>query len=273
MKIKTAFFLSLLISLLSCNLIQQKKENKETSSADKEDIRIVREYFDNGRIKSEIEAKGTLRHGITKNYSKTGILLSEVNFVNNKKEGPAVNYYASGKVHTRLMYKNGVKDGESIWYYESGKVFRINPFKNDKLNGTQKFYFENGKVMAEVPYMNGQPGIGLKEYSESGELLKNYPVIQFEEDDQIYLHQSITLKVSLSNKSSRVKFYIGNLLDGKFLDAKSIAIPVKGGVARKEYKVMPDSKKNERINAIAVYTTNYGLPYVTQRTYNLSIAY
>ena len=270
---KTAFYIFLLIPLLSCNLIRQKNENEESSSADKEEIRIVREYFDNGRIKSEIEAKGSLRQGITKNYSKTGTLLSEINYVNNKKEGPSVNYYASGKIHTRLMYKNDLKDGESIWYYESGKVFRINPFKNGKLNGTQKFYFKNGRIMAEVPYRNGQPGIGLKEYSQSGELLKNYPTIRFEEDDQTYLHQSFVLKVSLSNKSSRVKFYFDNLLDGKFLDENSITIPVKSGIARKEFKVLPGSVKKERINAIAVYTTNYGLPYVTQRTYNLSITH
>lgn len=270
---KTAFYLFLLIPLLSCNLIRQENENEKSSSADKEEIRIVREYFDNGRIKSEIEAKGTLRHGTTKNYSKTGVLLSQVNYVNNKKDGPAINYYASGKVHTKLMYKNGLKEGESIWYYKSGKVFRINPFKNGKLNGTQKFYFENGNIMAEVPYMNGQPGLGLKEYFQSGELLKKYPTIQFEEVDQIFLHQSFILKVSLSNKSSRVKFYFDNLLDGKFLNEKSITIPVEGGIARKEYKVLPGTAKKERINAIAVYTTNYGLPYVTQRTYNLSIKY
>lgn len=270
MKLNTVFSMSLLISLMSCNLIQKK--NEEASTADKEEIRIVREYFDNGRIKSEIEAKGSLRHGITKNYSKTGTLLSEVNFVDNKKEGPSINYYSSGKIHTRLMYKNGVKDGESIWYYESGKVFRINPFKNGKLNGTQKFYFKNGKIMAEVPYRNGQPGTGLKEYAESGELLKKYPSIRIEEDNQVFEHQNIILKISLSNQSSKVKFYFDNLLDSKFLDEKSIPVSVRSGISRKEFKILPGTEKKESINVIAVYTTNYGLPYVTQRTYHLSVA-
>jgi len=273
MKSKTVFFISMLIALLSCNLIQQKNENDETNPADKEEIRIVREFFDNGRIKSEIEAKGSLRHGTTKNYSKTGILLSEVNYVNNKKDGPAINYYASGKVHTRLMYKNGVKEGESIWYYKSGKVYRINPFKNGVLDGTQKFYFENGKIMAEVPYRNGQPGVGLKEYSESGELLKNYPTIRFEEIDQIFLHQTFILKVFLSNESRKVRFYFDDLIDGKYLNSNSFAIPVKDGVGTKEYRVPPGTVRMEKINVIAIYTTRYGLPYLTQRTYNLALQY
>ena len=271
MKLKTICTLFLLIPMLSCNLVQQKKENTGTVSANGEEIRIVREYFDNGRIKSETEAKGNLRHGITKNYSKNGKLLSEVSYVNNKKDGPSVNYYPSGKIHTKLIYKDGVKDGESIWYYESGKVFRVNPFKNGKLDGIQKFYFENGNMMAEVPYRNGQPGLGLKEYTESGTLLKNYPTIRFEKINQIYSHQNITLKVYLSNKSSRVKFYFDKLSDGKFLDKKALTTPVKGGVAEKEFRVLPGSVKNEKINVIAVYTTSYGLPYVTQRTYNLSV--
>jgi antitoxin component YwqK of YwqJK toxin-antitoxin module len=271
MRPKTVCALLLLIPMLSCNLVQQKKESTETGSAGGEEIRIVKEYFDNGRIKSEIEAKGNLRHGITKNYSKNGKLLSEVHYINNKKEGPSVNYYPSGKVHTKLMYKNGVKDGESTWYYESGEVFRINPFKNGKLDGIQIFYFENGNTMAEVPYSNGQPGLGLKEYSESGTLLKNYPTIQFEEINQIYSHQNITLKVFLSNKSSRVKFYFDKLVDGRFLDKKSLTTPVKGGIAEKEFRVLPGSVKEEKINVIAVYTTSYGLPYVMQKTYNLSV--
>ncbi len=273
MNLKTAFHLSLVIPLLSCNLIRQKNENSKTKGADSLEVRIVREYFDNGRIKSEIEARGRLRHGITKNYSKTGKLLSEINFVNNNKEGPAINYYPSGKIHTRLMYKNGVKDGESIWYYESGKVFRINPFKNGKLNGTQKFFYENGKIMAEVPYKNGQPGIGLKEYNESGELLNNYPIIRFEEDYQLYEHQSLILKVSLSNQSGRVKYYFDNLVDGKFLDEKSTSVPARGGVVRREFRILPGTVRKEKINVVAVYTTNYGLPYVTQKTYHLSVAY
>ncbi|MBN2213557.1 MAG: toxin-antitoxin system YwqK family antitoxin [Bacteroidales bacterium] len=271
MKPKTVCSLLLLIPMLSCNLVQQKKESKETGSAAGEEIRIVREYFDNGRIRSEIEAKGSLRHGITKNYSKNGRLLSEVNYVNNKKDGLSVNYYPSGKIHTKLMYRNGVKDGESIWYYESGKVFRINPFKNGKIDGIQKFYFENGTPMAEVPYRNGQPGLGLKEYSESGTLLNNYPDIRFEEVDQVYSHQTFILKIFLSNKSTKVRFYIDDLLDGKYLDEKAVSIPLKEGVATKEYRVIPGSVKKDRINVIAVYTTRYGLPYLTRRTYNLVI--
>jgi antitoxin component YwqK of YwqJK toxin-antitoxin module len=268
MNLKTVFFMSFFITLLSCNLIQKKNEAADTG--DKEEIHIVREYHDNGRIKSETEARGRLRHGITKTYSNTGILLSEINYVNNKKDGPSINYYTSGKVHTKLMYKNGVKEGESVWYYESGKVFRINPFKNGKLNGIQKFYFENGKIMAEVPYSNGQPGTGLKEYTESGELLKKYPSIRFEEVNQVFEHQNIILKISLSNQSSKVKFYFDNLIDGKYLDEKSIPVSVRSGIARKEFKILPGSEIKESINVIAVYKTKYGLPYVTQRTYRLS---
>lgn len=257
----------------SCNFIKQKTGEEKSKTPSTDEIRIVRRYFENGSIKSEISVKGNLRDGITKNYSKYGYLLSEVNYVNNKKDGPAVNYYSSGKMHSKLMYKSGVKNGDSFWYYKSGKVFRINPFKNGKLNGIQKFYYENGRIMAEVPYKNGQPGIGLKEYTEKGKLLDSYPTIKFEEVNQIYLHQQFILKMYLSNKSTRVKFYLGDLTDSKYLNDDLQGITVNGGTGTQEYRVYPGTVKMKKVNIVAEYTTNLGMPYITQKTYNLALQF
>lgn len=273
MHIKIIMFAIPVFVFTSCNFIKQKAGTEKSKTPSKDETRIVRRYFEDGSIKSEISVKGNLRDGITKNYSKYGYLMSEVSYVNNKKDGPAVNYYSSGKVHSKLMYKNGVKNGDSFWYYKSGKVFRINPFINGKLDGIQKFYYENGGIMAEVPYKNGQPGLGTKEYTEKGELMKNYPTIKIEKLDQVYQHQSIILKMHLSNNSTRVKFYIGNLMDGRYLDENTPGVSERGGVGTKEYRVTPGTEKTENINIIAVYTTNFGMPYVTQKKYNLVLKY
>ncbi len=261
----------LLIFLSSCNELFKKSGKDNLSSGKQSDIKIVKEYFDNHHLKSEISVRGKVRQGITKNYNKSGNLISEVNYSNNKLDGLSTNYYASGKVHSTIMYKNSEKNGESIWYYEDGKVFRVTPFTDGKIDGIQKFYFEDGKPMAEVPYKNGQPGIGTKEYSKEGNLIKKYPVIKFEEINHIFVEDKFILKVKLSNNSYRVEFFHGNLIEGKYLPDNLVEIPDKRGICTFEYYVPPGYVKMEKLNIVARYKTDYGLPYILQKTYNLAL--
>ena len=259
----------MLISFGSCNELF-KKSGKGKSSAEKQsDIKIVKEYFANHQLKSEISVRGKMREGITKNYNKSGNLISEVNYSNNKLDGLSTNYYASGKVHSTIMYKNGVKNGETVWYYESGKVFRVTPFTDGEINGIQKFYFEDGKPMAEVPYKNGQPGIGTKEYSKEGNLITKYPTIKFDEINHILVEDKLILKVRLSNNSYRVEFFKGNLADGKYLSDNLTEIPDNRGVCTFEYYVPSGYVKNEKLNFVVKYKTDYDLPYIMQKSYNL----
>ncbi len=234
-------------------------------------VRIVREFFSNGYLKSEISVKDNRRHGITKNYSSKGKLLSKVNYVNGKKEGKTTNYYTNGKVHSTIMYKNGIREGNAIWYYKNGKPYSINPYINNELNGIQKKYYESGKIQAEIPYKDGQPGTGLKEYTPEGKLLTDYPKIIIQEVNQIATSNRFILKIYLSRRSGNVQFYLDELDAGKYLKKYMYEIPTEKGVATKVYEVPRGYVKFQKINIIASVKTGLGNTYITQRSYNLAI--
>jgi antitoxin component YwqK of YwqJK toxin-antitoxin module len=270
---KSIIYLSLILftCISACDFNSLKKE-KDTGNGHDKGTTVVRKFFKDGKLKSEITVKGNLRHGVTKNFDRNGKLLSEVNYSNNKKNGLTINYYTtSGKVHSKLNYINGVKNGESFWYYENGEVYRVNPFLDGKLNGIQKYYHDNGQLMAEVPYKDGLPGTGLKEYTKEGKLVTDYPEIVFKEIDQIAISDKFTLTISLSKRASKVNFYIDELDEGKYLKKYMFEIPTKRGVATKVYEVPPGFVKIQKLNIVAKMKTEMGYPYITQRVYNLAL--
>ncbi len=263
----------LVIPIMLCLVISSCRnsgtgKNKKNSD---EDIRIVREFFSNGKVKAVISVKDNKRNGITKNYSIDGRLLSAVNFVNGKKEGKSTNYYSSGKVHSTIMYKNGVREGDAVWYYENGNPYTINPFFNNKLNGIQKKYYENGNLQAEIPFKDDQPGVGLKEYTGEGKLITDYPAIIIKEVNQIATADRFILNIYLSRRLSDVHFYLDDLDSGKYLKKYMYEIPSKNGVATRVYDVPQGYVKFQKINIIARARTGLGNTYITQRTYNLAI--
>ena len=267
------YFNILIISIFflgSCNLTGNRGNNSGKNAGEK-GIRIVREYYNDGKLKSEISMKDNTKHGITRKYNKQNKMISSVNYADNKKEGVATNYYPSGKVHSTITYMQDRKNGQEVWYYENGRPFRENPFVDDKINGMQKFYYENGKIKAEVPFKNNFPGIGLKEYTEEGILMKKYPAIKIDEINHIALADKFILNISLTNSARRVKFYIGKLDEGKYMNDNLYEILNRGGVATLTYDVPLGYVKMETINIVAKYTTRAGVPYITQKSYNLAL--
>lgn len=236
------------------------------------DDNIVREYFANGKVKTEITVLDSLRHGPTKNYDQEGNLLSIVNYENNVRNGTVTNYYVpSGIVSSTFEYVDGVKQGDEIWFYESGKDYRVTPYVDGKMNGIQKYYYESGALMAEVPYKDNQPGKGLKEYEENGTLITDYPSIVITKEDYLATANSVLLKISLSNKTTDVTYYRGTLVDGTYLSEELKAMAAQSGVAQISFNLPKGARVDQRIQIIANYKTRFGNPYISNTSYNLQI--
>ena len=266
MKTVNCFTFCIVLFLLSCT------GNSNNSNAPNEDgTRIVKEYYGNGKVKTEISVKDSLRHGITKNYDSEGRLLSEVTYVNNVREGIAKNYYAeSGKLNSTLEYRNGIKEGNEIWYYESGKEYRVSPFVNGNIEGIQKLYYEDGKLFAEVPFKGGFPGVGLKEYNEDGSLMNNYPKLIIEKQDYLKSANKVILSIRLSNNATSVKYYKGKLNDG-YLNEKSILLASPNGIAHIDYNIPNGAVLKQNLVITCNYKTPHGNPCVISRDYYLEI--
>ena len=246
-------------------------KNNNTGSKDP-NIRVVEEFYPNGRLKTSTEAVGKLRHGESKDYRKDGTLESLITYENNRKNGPARNYYSDGKtIKTEIKFENGYKHGEARWNYPDGSTYRITSYVNGKIDGIRKIYYENGNIQAEVPFRNGQPGAGLKEYNPNGSPKNFRAGIVFSEQDRISLDNTFRLIISLSGEIRSVEYFEGHLDDGKFWNDKLSPISTENGIGHIDYHVSKGTFKMETLNIVARVKTSLNNYHFIQREYHLAL--
>jgi antitoxin component YwqK of YwqJK toxin-antitoxin module len=263
--------------LFSCKTIHKQETSakdavQQDSAADSNTVRVLKEYYSNGKIKVETAAKGNLRHGLTKNYDRDGHILSQVNYVNNTREGKATNFYPlSGKVNSTLEYKNGIKEGDEIWYYENGEQpYRVTPYIKGVANGIQKYYYEDGKLKAELPIKNGNPGTGLKEYKPDGTLITEYPILKITQKDFLKQANKIILNIELSDPSVQVKFYRGALDAGKYISDKMLVLAMQNGIAQVDFNVPQGSAMTQKVVISANLKTKFGNQLILTRNFTVN---
>ena len=225
MKFYRIFFV--LLFFIGCN--NPKPQEEETVILNPDDgIRVVTRMYKNSATAVEYEipvVKGTsIKHGIQKRYYRHGSVYSEIPYVAGKKEGVAYTYYpVTGNT-------------ESI-------VWKEQPYVDDKLEGICKRYHRDGKLQAEYEYKNGLPAVGLKEYYQSGNPV-NLP--------DLILNKTKTLEnyyvtARLSDGSKNVDYFIGDLIDGKYLPGNLKGLQVVNGVGE---ILVPLTSKQVTITAV-----------------------
>jgi hypothetical protein len=272
--VKNRSFIWLITSLAllaACTSGNRDAGNKAAGSA-ADGTRIVKEYYPDGSLKSETEALGKLRQGISKEYRKDGSLENLITYENNRKHGPAKNYYSDGKtIKTEINYRNGYKQGEARWYYPDGGIYRLTPYLNGKIHGNRLVYYDNGNLQAEIPYFNGQPGVGLKEYNLNGSLKEPNSHIVFREQDRIRVDNTFMLLISLSDGDQNVSFYSGELTDSRFWNEMLSPIPTENGMGTMKFHVSRGTFKMESINVVARIKTSLDNYHFLQRKYHLAV--
>jgi len=105
---------------------------------------VERQFFPNGRIKSEVTYVNGQLTGISRAWHENGVLESEMPIVDGSVEG---------------LVKQWNEDGELLGSYAI-------------CNGTgvQKTWYQNGKLMGEIAQVSGQRTGRLRAYFEDGEL-------------------------------------------------------------------------------------------------------
>jgi len=220
--------------ILLCNCITKPKNVvSENTNALKDSIQIRKLNYKNSPTVIEYEIpvlKGTeIRHGIQKRFYLHGSLYSTIPYNHGKREGTAFTFYP------------GISDGKLA-------VWKEQPYVNHKLEGICKRFHKNGKLQAEYEYKNGNPAIGTKEFSESGK-----PVIM---PDLILTKSKLAdgyyVTARLSNNSQKVDYYIGELIEGKYLPKGLKGLQVKKGLG--EIVIYNNTKS---VTITAVYITKY----------------
>lgn len=223
-----------------------------------------------GCAKEEQQTETEKLQGLHRFYFPDGTLYLEINYKDSLPHGLAKRYFKSGIIREEAEYRNGVQHGMTKLYYEDGKLSSIIPYDSGRIHGVKKKYRKDGSPAYEAPYHYGQPCVGLVELFLSGRPVDNYPTILVNTKDGRPDSNSITLEFSLSNKSEAVEYFIGELIDGKYISSTAQALDVSNGVGKLTYSV-PDGVRQEQLNIVAKIKTSLGNWYITQTRHNVAI--
>ena len=95
------------------------------------------------------------QNGIVKSYYPDGSVQSEISYVNDILDGTAVWYYPNGKLKSEKNFSKGILDGWVKEYFETGLLREEYFVKNGVKDGTNRFFYENGALKSLSNYANG----------------------------------------------------------------------------------------------------------------------
>ncbi|MHB8578356.1 MAG: TonB family protein [Ignavibacteriaceae bacterium] len=95
------------------------------------------------------------QQGLVKAYYENGKVKSEINYSNNVREGSAKFFYSNGNLKEDLNYINGAVDGVVKEYYENGKLKELYTIENGRREGATSFYSEDGNYLKDDNYSAG----------------------------------------------------------------------------------------------------------------------
>ncbi len=244
MKPNPILFIFVLV-LVGCHQQNKKQDGTDNLTPHEEGISIVTRLYNNSATAVEYEIPvitGTnVRHGVQKRYYRHGSLYSSVPYVAGKRNGIAYTYYpVAGKA-------------EPV-------VWKEQPYVGDKLEGICKRYHRDGKLQAEYGYMNGMPSIGLKEYYQSGKQVKHPDLIL----NKTKTKERYYITAHLSDGSKDVDYFMGDLVEGKYLPENLKGLQVVNG--KGEILVSLDTKK---VTITAVKFTKYKNRYIISKSITL----
>ncbi len=91
---------------------------------------LVKSYYDNGKLKSEINFSNNVREGDAKFYYEDGNIKEERNYVNGKIEGLVKKYNKNGKLEEAFNIENGRRQGPTSLYDSAGVYLSDINFEN-----------------------------------------------------------------------------------------------------------------------------------------------
>ncbi|OFX23624.1 MAG: hypothetical protein A2033_15630 [Bacteroidetes bacterium GWA2_31_9] len=112
-----------------------------------------------------------------KQYYNSGKIKTELTYKNNKADGYAKFYYENGNVSEEGLWQSNKWIGAYKMYFENGNLsYEWNYTEQGKRTGVQKYYHPNGKIMIEGDWQEGKENGIIKEYDDSGNLVaeKNF---------------------------------------------------------------------------------------------------
>jgi hypothetical protein len=203
-----------------------------------------------------------------KQFMSGQTLIKEATFKNGVREGLMKSFYPDGRVRQTFWYENGLREDSAKWYYQEGQIFRSTPYKRDTVDGIQKQYYPNGRLKARIGYKKGLRTPYIEEFTKEGKLVGGYPGLVVNIKDDYRTKGIYRVSLELSDKSTEVRYYCGDLSNGVFDTAHCKTIKTIKGIGYLELK-KTGSPKTDYIGVIAEILTNYGNNYLVYKKVDL----
>jgi len=192
-----------------------------------------------------------------KQYMSNKVLVKEVTFKNGVREGLMKSYYPTGQLRQTFWYKNGLREDSAKWYFLEGQVFRSTPYVHDTIDGIQRQYYRTGKLKARLGYKKGFRTPYLEEFTMDGKLVTGYPQLVVNMQDDYKSKGIYKITLTLSDKSAKVNFFLGDFSNGVFDTTRCKKINTIKGTGNIILK-KTGSPKKDFIGVIAELLTNFG---------------
>jgi hypothetical protein len=160
-------------------------------------------------------------------------------------------------VRQTFWYENGLRQDSARWYFEEGQLFRTTPFKNDTVDGIQKQYYRTGRLKAKIGYSKGLRTPFIEEYTPEGKIVGGYPQVVINTLDEYKSKGLYRITLELSDKSTKVRFYRGDLSGGVFDTVHCEIIKTVNGKGNLDLR-KKGSTTSDNIGIIAEILTNFG---------------
>ena len=204
------------------------------------------------------DPKKEILDGERKQYYQDGRIRSVINYNQGVKHGPSTLFHPDGKtVLLSIPYQYGKREGISKKYYRTGEIYAETSYKDDLLHGARKVYYRAGPVKSIVNYYQGHPGIGTEEFLTSG---KKKPSIEIEQR-----RSGTTIEYTTSEGCVDARFYIGQLIEGKFFDSLSDDVEELPRTEGYHYLNTSIANKTEAAMVICSCKSTQGNPIVLSR--------
>jgi antitoxin component YwqK of YwqJK toxin-antitoxin module len=139
MSLRNGMVVSLLLLLLaSCN----------------EKVEVKKEYWENGKPKSELRYENGVLNGRCVWYYPNGKPQIELTYRNDTMNGMLRRWHENGNLYEELWYKNGKRDSVYREFSLRGILVAEGYYVNGMLNGDYHRWYENGQVFQEGQYVD-----------------------------------------------------------------------------------------------------------------------
>ncbi len=220
-----------------------------------------------GPANDTISASDTGFTGIKK-FMSGGHVSMEATFKNGVQDGLTKTFYASGKLRGTTWYENGLKEDSAKWFFEEGQLFRTTPYKRDTVDGIQIQYFRNGMLKAKIGFKKGFRTFEFEEFDKDGRKVGGYPELVVNKKDEYNSTGTYIILLSLSDKSTKVKYYRGDF-GGEIVDTtKSVRIKTINGKGILDLKKTGTPQKSY-VDVLASIITFYGNSYLVHKKIEL----